>query len=197
MKKIAVFALLIALVVAVFAEGKSEQEGEMMSGGGIMVENYVVNGDFQMADAGWNIQFSEWGEGEESASWGLSTEKDNAPNTTQKLSIYNGMADAVDFTITQTVHLPAGDYVASVIFEGGPTGLNPQATLSVNGKEQSFEALGGWQNWKQVVVEGISGGGEVVIEIKGVLTSKMWIALDDIALVPKAEFTKKVFRRRR
>lgn len=183
MKKIIGFVV-VTLVLASFVWAESPK-------------NYLQNGDFESPDAtGWSIQFSEWGEGEESASWSLSTKADNAPNTTQKLSLYNGMKDDVEFTITQTVSVPVGDYIGSVIFEGGPERQNSNTTLSIDGKSQPFGVLAGWQNWQQVVLENISisNNKKITIEIKGVLTSEMWMSIDDIAFVPKAEFTKKIFR---
>ena len=55
----------------------------------------LENGDFeQYFDEygelpGWKVTFSEWGEGENSASFGLSAEEDNLPNTSQKLALYH------------------------------------------------------------------------------------------------------------
>lgn len=164
----------------------------------------LENGDFeQYFDEygelpGWKVTFSEWGEGENSASFGLSAEEDNLPNTSQKLSLYNGLAEPVDFTVSQTVEGPAaGDYVVACIFEGGPAGADTRTTLSVNGKAVDFGSYDGWKGWKQVVSEAftVAEGGTVVIEISGTLNSKDWMDLDDVELTPAGAFRPRTFAR--
>lgn len=164
----------------------------------------LENGDFERYFdeygelPGWEVTFSEWGEGEESASFGLSVEEDNTPNTTQKLSLYNGMAEPVTFTVSQTVESPtAGEYVVACIFEGGPADTDTQTTFSVNGKTVAFGRYEGWKNWRQVVSDAFTTaeGDPVVIEISGTLDSKDWMDLDDVELTLAEAFEPKTFAR--
>lgn len=162
----------------------------------------LVNGDFeQYFDAygalpGWKVEFSAWGEGEAAASFGLSAEDDNTPNSTQKLSLYNGMAQPVEFTVSQTVEGPAaGSYIVALIFEGGAADTDAQTALYVNGKSVEFGRFAGWKNWRQVASEAfaVTEGEAVVIEIRGTLESKGWMDLDEIELTPADAFRPRSF----
>lgn len=89
----------------------------------------VINGDFeQYYDEtwnipGWTVNFSRRGEGDDSCSAALTAKTDNDGNTTQKLSLYNGMSDPVEFSVAQEVpNCIGGEYVVTVLFEGGPDG---------------------------------------------------------------------------
>lgn len=162
----------------------------------------LVNGDFeQYFDAygalpGWKVEFSAWGEGEAAASFDLSAEDDNTPNPTQKLSLYNGMAQPVEFTVSQTVEGPAaGSYIVALIFEGGAADTDAQTALYVNGKSVEFGRFAGWKNWRQVASEAfaVAEGEAVVIEIRGTLESKGWMDLDEIELTPADAFRPRSF----
>ncbi len=162
----------------------------------------LVNGDFEQGFdeegllPGWTVTFGEWGEGDAAAAYSLSAEQDNPENTTQKLSLYNGLAKPVEFTISQTVEgLAAGEYVVSLIFEGGPANAQSGSQLWVNGIPTELGRYNGWCHWKQVVSQrfAVEEGGAAVIEIRGRMNSKDWMDLDDIELVPAAEFRARSF----
>ncbi|MFI3257718.1 MAG: hypothetical protein R3Y36_05415 [Spirochaetales bacterium] len=155
------------------------------------VINYVQNGDFELGDAhNWLIEFSETGVGENSPSYGFSQEPDNTPNQTKKISLYNGMSKDIRFSLKQSIPLSAGTYVASFRIEGGPSGENIKGQLSVNGQATSYNILRGWTNWDNVILKEIeiTEDSEVVLEISGTLIPKMWISLDDIALIAASDF---------
>lgn len=162
----------------------------------------VVNGDFEQGFdgqgqlRGWTVTFSEWGEGEAAVAYSPSTEEDNTGNTTQKLSLYNGMPKAVDFSVSQTVEgVAAGEYIVSLIFEGGPADAQTGTRLCVNGTTADFGSYSGWKNWKQVVSQRIAveQNGTVSIEITGRMNSKDWMDLDDVELVPADAFRARSF----
>ncbi len=159
-------------------------------------KNFVRNGNFEAENAlGWNIQFSEWGDGEEKAAWSLTTNDDNLPNKTQKLNLFNGLKNKVTFTMTQTIRVSPGTYACSLIFEGGSAGLNSNTTLSVDGKSVNLGKVNGWQKWKQVVIKDIkiTQPKNVEIKLEGSLLSMFWMDIDDIEFVEQSQFNKRKF----
>lgn len=157
----------------------------------------IINGDFeQYYDEtwnipGWTVDFSQWGEGDDSCSAALTTEPDNDGNTTQKLSLYNGMSDPVEFTVTQAVpNCTGGEYVVTVFFEGGPDGTATGAQLCVNGDAVELGNYLGWKNWKTVASNSFSvnDGDSITIEVRGTMKSKDWLDIDDVKLIPLDEY---------
>ncbi len=79
--------------------------------------------------------------------------KDDPYAGTYSLHFYNG--SAVDFTVTQTVKLPAGHYVFSVYGQGGDLGDQAETysfvTLGQESQKEAFQ-LTGWKNWANPVI---------------------------------------------
>ncbi len=162
----------------------------------IYTQNAIENGNFETGDTqGWDIQFSNWGSGDKLATVSVFAADDNTPNTTQKLSLFNGTGQSIQFTLRQEVLLSPGEYVSSLSYEGGESGNNIRATLSVNNSEESFGRLSGWKFWKTAVLNDIliTQRTSVLIEISGTLDEGVWLSLDDIELIEKSQYIAKDF----
>lgn len=86
----------------------------------------LSNGDLESTDAtDWDITFASW---ENDTNYTVKTDTWAENNTTYFLNLYNGNDDDNAFSASYTVFgLEAGNYYASIAFEGG------ELTLTVSG----------------------------------------------------------------
>ena len=98
-------------------------------------------------------------------------------------------AGAVDFTVSQTVALPAGSWQADAFLQGGDVGADADIRMFVSFGDTTVTSdpvvLDGWVKWKQPQLSFTTAEAcEVTLGFTVHTAPKGWGTIDDVSLVP-------------
>ena len=161
--------------------GSGEQENESPVSYEWKKSSYIVNGDFETANYdGWTAS------GDADVTYTVKTDSNATNNTTNIMNIYNGGSSVENFSLSQTVTLPAGTYKLAWNQDGAEyaSGLSMSVSATEAIIEKMLDATTGWNVWTEYESEQftLTEQTEVTVAFSGNLVAGYWGDFDNIVL---------------